>query len=99
MSESELQDLWSFSLTAVEHFVLLIRDELTRVASQEKSEILLTALDTILYETVGEDSASLAAKWLSELLGGDTLLDSLEETDRDLVLIPVDESSRHLIMW
>jgi hypothetical protein len=99
MSESELQDLWSFSLTAVERFVLLIRDELTRVASQEKSEILLTALDTILYETVGEDSASLAAKWLSELLGGDTLLDSLEETDRDLVLIPVDESSRHLIMW
>jgi hypothetical protein len=99
MSESELQDLWSFSLTAVEHFVLLIRDELTRVASQEKSEILLTALDTILYETVGEDSASLAAKWLSELVGGDTLLESLEETDRDLVLIPVDESSRHLIMW
>jgi hypothetical protein len=99
MCESELQNLWSFSLAAVEHFVLLLRDELTRVAFQEKSEILLTALDSILHETVGEDPASLAARWLSELVGGDTLLESLEETDRDLVLIPVDGASLHLRMW
>ena len=47
-----------------------------------------------------KDLATVASHLLSTLLGGDIMLESLEETDETLIIEPVfSDADTHLIFW
>ena len=107
MSKDELEALWEYSLTTVETFAAELKTELTELAANSVLTDRLEPVVETTYESIwsragarpDKDVATVTAWLLSELLGGDVMLQSLEDTDKTLVLIPKAEEDEHLVFW
>ena len=108
MSKNEQDDLWEFTVQAVETYGLQLKHELEGIlfVSQFSNEIRATvdhAIDSFYTHSgarSGTDFPVVAAFALSQLLGGEEIFDTLEETDEALVLSPTKKSQdEHLVFW
>jgi hypothetical protein len=108
MSEAEQQDLWKFTLHAVETYGHQLKQELEEIVvlSEFSNELESTAkrITESFYTQSGarpeKDIALVAAFVLRRLLGGEDMLGTLEETDEALVLSPkISEEDAHLVFW
>lgn len=107
MAEAEQQNLWKFTLEAVEIYGRQMKEELTEVLetsefSKELREAVSHTTDAFYTEcgaSPGQDFPVVAASLLRQLLGGDSL-ETLEQTDERLVLsTKISEEDKHLVFW
>jgi hypothetical protein len=108
MREVEQQDLWKFTVAAVEIYGRQIKEELEEVleTSEFSSELRKTVSSiadsfyTDCGARPGQDFPVVASFLLRHLLGGDKMLETLEQTDKRLVLSPkMSEEDEHLVFW
>jgi hypothetical protein len=108
MSEAEQQDLWKFTLQAVETYGRQLKEELEEVVvlSEFSKELESTVkrITESFYTQSGarpeKDIALVAAFVLRRLVGGEEMLGTLEDTDEALVLSPkISEEDAHLVFW
>jgi hypothetical protein len=108
MSEVEQQDLWKFTLQAVETYGHQLKQELEDIVLvSEFSKELESTVNRItesFYTQSGarpeKDIALVAAFALRQLVGGEVMLGTLEEMDEALVLSPkISEEDAHLVFW
>jgi hypothetical protein len=108
MSEAEQQDLWKFTLQAVETYGHQLKQELEEIVVLSKFlkelESTVKRITKSFYTQSGarpeKDIALVAAFVLRRLLGGEDMLGTLEETDEALVLNPkTSEEDAHLVFW
>jgi hypothetical protein len=108
MKEVEQQDLWKFTLEAVEIYGQQIKEELEMVleTSEFSTELRKTVSNiadsfyTGCGARPGQDFPVVASFLLQQLLGGDKMLETLEQTDERLVLSPkMLEEDEHLVFW
>lgn len=107
-SIAERTELWDFTLRAVETFGTMLKEELQIV--QAKSEFgedlgpyvqqVADAFYTKSGARPGQDIPAVASYLLVQLLGGENMLESLEDIDEALVLHPkMAAEDEHLIFW
>mmetsp|Transcript_25305 Transcript_25305/g.45828 ORF Transcript_25305/g.45828 Transcript_25305/m.45828 type:complete len:105 (-) Transcript_25305:198-512(-) len=101
-----MHNLWKFSLENTELYARQVRSELLEIANEKDSEALRQATLSIsnrFWQDAGarpeKDLATLSSFLLEKLLGGETMLQSLEETDQSLMLVPIHEEDAHLNFW
>lgn len=108
MSQAEQQDLWKFTLQIVESYGQQLKQELEEIVTLSEFPKELEATAKRITESFytpsgarpGKDTALVAAFVLRQLLGGEDMLGTLEETDEALMLIPkISEEDAHLIFW
>jgi hypothetical protein len=108
MSEAEQQDLWHFTVKAVEAYGAQIREELQEILeTSEFSKEIRSTVERVadsFYTDSGarpnQDIPRVAAFLLRRLFGGDLMLKTLEQTDEILVLSPkMSEEDEHLCFW
>jgi hypothetical protein len=96
MTEVDQQDLWKFTLEAVEIYGRKTKEELEEVLqtsefSKELREVVYNSTDSFYTDCgarPGQDFPVVAASLLRLLLGGDNMLETLEQTDERIVLSP-----------
>jgi hypothetical protein len=100
--------LWQFTLQTVETYGHQLKQELQEiVVLSEFSKELESTVKRVtesFYTQSGarpeKDIALVAAFVLRQLLGGDDMLGTLEETDETLMLSPkISEEDAHLVFW
>jgi len=107
MSEAEQQDLWRFTLAAVELYGQQIQEEMTEILetsefSKEIRQVVARITDSFYTHSgarPGQDIPVVAAFLLQQLLGGFDMLETLEKTDERLVLSPKTSKDEHLVFW
>eukprot|EP00978_Attheya_sp_CCMP212_P008081 scaffold18821_cov51-Attheya_sp.AAC.2 len=106
LAKVDMQNLWEFSLENTELYARRVRSELLEIANEKDSEELRQATLSIsnrFWQDAGarpeKDLATLSSFLLEKLLGGETMLQSLEETDQSLMLVPIHEEDDHLNFW
>ena len=108
MSAEELQELWKFALSAVELYGQQLKAEMdealdTSEFSEQIREKVTRATDSYYTRSgahPGQDIPVVAAFLLQQLVGGFNMLDSLESTDKYLVLSPkMSKEDEHLVFW
>jgi hypothetical protein len=107
-SIAEQNELWDFTLRAVETFGTMLKEELQIIqAKSEFSEHLepyvqqvADAFYTKSGARPGQDIPTIASYLLVQLLGGENMLESLEDIDEALVLHPkMAAEDEHLKFW
>ena len=108
LADVDMQDLWDFTLQRTEEYADRIRNELTEMARKSAFEDTMAREAGRISESFWQQSnarpmkdlATVASHLLSTLLGGDIMLESLEETDETLIIEPVfSDADAHLIFW
>lgn len=108
MSEAEQQELWKFTLSAVELYGQQLNAEMQEVLetsefSEEIRETVMDVTDSFYTHSgarPGQDIPVVAAFLLQKLLGGFDMLETLEATDETLVLSPkMSKEDEHLVFW
>jgi hypothetical protein len=106
LAQVDMHNLWKFSLENTELYARQVRSELLEIANEKDSEALRQATLSIsnrFWQDAGarpeKDLATLSSFLLEKLLGGETMLQSLEETDQSLMLVPIHEEDAHLNFW
>lgn len=108
LPESELQELWSFALTRTKLYADQLQSDLTSAAKEsafrqkmeDTSEEIFNSFCQADEAYGTRDTAFVASSLLSTLLGGDVMLESLEDTDKTLVIKPTySEVDEHLVFW
>jgi hypothetical protein len=108
MSEAEQQELWKFTLSAVELYGQQVKAEMQEVLetsefSKEIRETVTVVTDSFYTHSgarPGQDIPVVAAFLLQKLLGGFDMLETLEATDETLVLSPkMSKEDEHLVFW
>jgi hypothetical protein len=106
MSEGELQEVWEHTLAAVELYGQQLKIEMEGEPSEFSEQIRETVarVTDSFYTHCGarprQDVPVVAAFLLQELLGGFNMLDTLESTDKSLVLSPkIPKEDEHLVFW
>lgn len=108
MSAEELQKLWEFTLSAVELYGQQLKIEMNEVLetsefAEQIRDMVASATDSFYTRSgarPGRDIPVVAAFLLQQLLGGFNMLDTLESTDKSLVLSPkMSKEDEHLVFW
>lgn len=108
MAEAELQDLWAFTLSAVDLYGQQLKEELQEILQTSAfAEDIRQTVDRVtdtFYSSSGarpsKDIPVVAAFLLQKMLGGFDKLATLETVDRNLVLSPkLSKEDEHLIFW
>jgi hypothetical protein len=108
MSHAEQQELWKFTLQTVDTYGQELKQELEGIllASEFSNELKTTvkriaeSFYTQSGARPGKDIALVAAFVLRQLLGGEDMLGTLEETDETLMLSPkISKEDEHLVFW
>lgn len=105
MSEVDMQELWKFALACTKTYGERLERELDEMTNE--SPLRTTAVkdiqdikDSFWRSKFRQDSAALASAILSDILGGDIMLETLEDTDATMIIEPIfDESLEHLHLW
>ena len=84
MTEDEIEDLWQFTITAVEEFQKLLKAELVRVAS-ESQWLVEKDIEFLVVDFATKSIAVEALRILSSILGEQSLTESLEDLDASFV--------------
>ena len=108
-SRSDLQDLWEFSLQKTERYSRQLEEQLQGLAdASEFNDIMHAEADKTVKlfwrqshaRKLQEDVPTLASYILSSMLGGDTMLEPLEDLDQTLVMEPdFSPEDKHLTFW
>ena len=107
-TQSERDDLWEFTLKVVESFATMLKEELQDIQAtsefgpqlEPSIQQVTDAFYTKSGARPGQDFPTVAAFLLVELLGGEHMLDTMEEIDEELVLCPkMSAEDEHLIFW
>jgi hypothetical protein len=107
-TQSERDDLWEFTLKVVESFAMMLKEELRGIQAMSEFgpqlepsiQQVTDAFNTKSGARPGQDFPTVAAFLLAELLGGEHMLDTLEEIDENLILCPkMSAEDEHLVFW
>jgi hypothetical protein len=105
-TESEQDEIWQFTLRAVEIYGSLLKDELMDIQSVSEFDVQATishVTDAFYSKSgarPGQDIPTVASFVLVQLLGGEYMLETLEEIDETLVLSPkISPEDEHLVFW
>jgi hypothetical protein len=115
MTRVELHELWQFTTLSLQHLLKTLHRELSEITelslwANELRPILQQLLinlwklpnadDKIDLNLVSPNDVTIASTWLlSSLLGGDIMLQTLEELDESMILIPRDFFDDHLLFF
>lgn len=108
LPQSELQELWSFALSKTKQYADQLQSDLNALAREspfrktleDKSQEIFSSFCQAGEADGTRDIEFVASNLLSSLLGGDVMLQSLEDSDKSLVVKPTySEADDHLAFW
>jgi hypothetical protein len=109
LSAADMQELWHFTLKRTGEYANMIQEELTELARKSTFEDTMTMKAKEISDSFWKESnarptkdvATVASHLLAMLLGGDIVLQSLEESDKTLIIEPIfsGEADSHLLFW
>uniref|UniRef100_A0A7S1CXU4 Uncharacterized protein n=1 Tax=Cyclophora tenuis TaxID=216820 RepID=A0A7S1CXU4_CYCTE len=108
MSRSDLQDLWEYSLERTGEYSKQLQEELSCLAKESEfkgamdveAESIVDHFWRQSKARTSQDYPTLVSYILSSILGGDCMMECLEDVDQTLVVDPkFSPEDKHLEFW